>query len=108
MGGVEVRVERCVQGAGSGQHTRVLAGTVVEDRQGLIHLVPRRRRGRFVIGPVRTTLQVRLRDPGTPQQVAHDLDVAGLAVVRGGHWRVPVAIPICAGLMSITCSGNKT
>ena len=30
------------------------------------------------------------------------------AVVRGGHWRVPVAIPICAGLMSITCSGNKT
>ena len=85
MGGIEVGVQRRVEGARRGQHPRVLTGAIVEDRQRLVHLVARRRRRGFEVGPVRAALQRRVLDPDPPQQVAHELHMARLAVVRGGH-----------------------
>ena len=77
--------QRSVEGARGGQHAGVLARAVIEDHKRFVHLVARRRRGGFVVGPVRTALQCGLVDPGATQQVADDLDVARLAVVRAGH-----------------------
>jgi len=84
---LQVALERRAAGARGCQHARMLPGTVVEDGDRLRHLAAGRRRGRVVIRPMGPALERPLLQPGMRQQLSHDGQVAGLAVVRGGHQR---------------------